>query len=222
MTPTRALCCLALTSALAGAPGGAPATAADPFPVSIQVDASQSQGELKPIWRFFGADEPNYATMKDGQKLLAELGKLRPREVYFRAHNLLTSGDGTPALKWGSTGVYDEDAEGRPLYDWKILDLIFDSYLERGVRPYVQIGFMPKALSTHPEPYRHEWRPGLPYERIYTGWAFPPKDYARWGELVYQWAKHCVERYGKEEVETWYWQTWNEANIGSPARPGYW
>ncbi|HMP81764.1 MAG TPA: beta-xylosidase [Verrucomicrobiota bacterium] len=190
------------------------AQATNSFPVAIRVDAAKTMGPLRPIWRFFGGDEPNYATMKDGQKLLAEYGRLRPRDVYFRTHNLLTSGDGTPALKWGSTDAYTEDAQGNPNYNWKILDRMFDSYLERGVRPYVQIGFMPQALSTKPEPYRHEWRPGLPYERIYTGWAYPPKDYAKWGELVYQWVKHCVERYGREEVETWYWETWNEANIG--------
>lgn len=194
---------------------------AQSFPVSIRVDASESVGELKPIWRFFGADEPNYATMKDGQKLLADFGVLRPKEVYFRAHNLLTSGDGTPALKWGSTDAYSEDENGIPQYNWKIVDGIFDSYLERGVRPYAQIGFMPKALSTNPEPYRHQWRPGLPYDRVFTGWSYPPKDYDKWEELVYQWVKHCVDRYGKEEVETWYWQTWNEANIGGTNRPGY-
>ncbi len=83
---------------------------------------------MKPIWRFFGADEPNYATMKDGKKLIAELGKLRPEQVYFRAHNLLCTGDGTPALNWGSTNVYAEDAAGRPVYDWTIVDRIFDTY----------------------------------------------------------------------------------------------
>src|SRR5881296_2068513 len=67
---------------------------AEAFAVTIKVDASKPLGELKPIWRFFGADEPNYATMKDGRKLLAELGQLGPPPVYFRAHNLLTSGDG--------------------------------------------------------------------------------------------------------------------------------
>ena len=118
------------------------------FPVTIRVDAGQTQGALVPIWRFFGADEPNYATMKDGRELLVTLGALAPRSVYFRAHNLLTSGDGTPALKWGSTNVYTEDARGRPIYDWTIMDRIFDTYLERGVRPYVEIGFMPQALST--------------------------------------------------------------------------
>jgi xylan 1,4-beta-xylosidase len=82
------------------------------------------------------------------------------------------------------------------------------------VRPYVEIGFMPQALSTHPEPYQHAWRPGLPYDDVYTGWAYPPKDYAKWGELVYQWVRHCVQRFGRTEVERWYWQVWNEPNIG--------
>jgi xylan 1,4-beta-xylosidase len=172
---------------------------------------------MQPIWRFFGADEPNYATMKDGRKLLAELGSLRPQEVFFRAHNLLCTGDGTPALKWGSTNVYTEDAAGRPVYDWTIVDRIFDTYRARGVRPYAQIGFMPEALSVKPAPYQHEWRPGLKYDVIGTGWAYPPKDYAKWAELVYQWVKHCVDRYGRAEVEQWYWEVWNEPN-----GPAYW
>jgi xylan 1,4-beta-xylosidase len=184
------------------------------FPVHMTVDVAKPTGPLKPIWRFFGADEPNYATMKNGKKLLGELGELKPKEVFFRTHNLLTSGDGTPALKWGSTGVYGEDGQGRPIYDWTIVDGIFDAYLERGVRPYAQIGFMPEALSIKPQPYRHHWTPEAKYDEIYTGWTYPPKDYAKWGELVFQWVKHCVERYGRAEVESWYWQTWNEPNIG--------
>lgn len=188
--------------------------AEETFPVSISVDAAKSTRALKPIWRFFGADEPNYAYMKNGQKLVGELGELRPKQVFFRAHNLLSSGDGTPALKWGSTGAYSEDGNGNPVYNWTIVDRIFDTYLQRGVKPYAQIGFMPKEMSIKPEPYQHKWNPKLGYNEIYTGWAYPPKDYAKWGELVYQWTKHCVEKYGKEEVESWYWETWNEANIG--------
>ncbi len=188
--------------------------AEEPFPVAVHVDAARTQGPLRQVWRFFGADEPNYATMKNGRKLVGELGELAPRQVYFRAHNLLCSGDGTPALKWGSTGVYREDPEGRPIYDWTLLDAIFDTYLQRGVRPYAQIGFMPRDLSIRPDPYQHSWTPSARYEQIYTGWAYPPKDYGKWTELVYQWVKHCVERYGRSEVESWYWQTWNEANIG--------
>jgi xylan 1,4-beta-xylosidase len=187
--------------------------AASAFPVSIEIDAAHPRGELKPIWRFFGADEPNYATMKDGRKLLAELGRLGPPPIYFRTHNLLTSGDGTPALKWGSTNAYTEDARGEAVYDWTTLDRIFDTYRERGLRPYAQIGFMPQALSARPEPYQHEWRPGLPYSRIYTGWAHPPKDYGKWAELVYRWVEHSVARYGRSDVERWYWEVWNEPNI---------
>ena len=186
----------------------------DPFAVSIQVDAAASKGDLHRIWRFFGADEPNYAYMKDGRKLLGQLGELAPKNVYFRTHNLMTTGPGAPALKWGSTNLYTEDANGNPIYDYRINDLIFDTYLKNGVRPYVQLGFMPQAMSTKPEPYMHEWRPGLPYDEVYTGWAYPPKSFEKWGELVYQWTKHCVERYGRSEVETWWWQTWNEPNIG--------
>ena len=187
-------------------------TASHSFPVAIRIDASKALGPRKPAWRFFGHDEPNFTYMKGGEKLLGQLAALGPEPVYIRTHNLLTSGDGTPALKWGSTGVYSEDAEGRPRYDWTILDRIFDAYKERGVRPMVQIGFMPEAMSTHPEPYRHDWTPGGKAS-ISTGWAYPPKDYAKWAELVYQWVRHDIDRYGKAEVETWYWEVWNEPNI---------
>jgi len=122
------------------------------FPVTVRVNAAESNGELRRIWRYFGADEPNYAYMKDGRKLLGQLGVMAPGEVFFRTHNLMTSGPGAPALKWGSTNMYTEDAEGNPVYDWTIVDLIFDTYLERGVRPYVQLGFMPEALSSKPVP----------------------------------------------------------------------
>jgi len=190
------------------------ADAPQSFQVSITIDVAQRKGALKPIWRFFGADEPNFAYMKDGRKLLQELGELRHGQVYFRTHNLLTTGDGTPALKWGSTNAYTEDANGKPVYDWTIIDRIFDTYLQRGVKPYVQIGFMPKALSIKPDPYQHRWSPTAKYDEIFTGWAHPPRDYSKWAELVYQWTKHCVDKYGKKEVETWYWEVWNEANIG--------
>jgi xylan 1,4-beta-xylosidase len=204
-----------MTTAMVLAFGAEPVTAqTETFPVSIRVHADQPVSEWKPIWRFFGADEPNYATLPNGRKLMSELGRLRTNEVFFRTHNLLTSGDGTPALKWGSTGVYSEDTQGNPIYHWTILDQIFDTYHQCGVKPYVEIGFMPEALSVKPEPYQHHWNPKAKYNEIYTGWAFPPKDYAKWSELVFQWTKHDVERYGRGEVASWYWETWNEANIG--------
>jgi xylan 1,4-beta-xylosidase len=182
--------------------------------VSIEVHLERRQGALAPVWAFFGYDEPNYTYMRDGRKLLTELAALSPVSVSIRTHNLLTSGDGTPALKWGSTNAYTEDGEGRPRYDWTIVDRIFDTYRERGMKPFVEVGFMPQALSTRPEPYRHDWKPDQPYKQIFTGWAYPPKDYAKWAELIYQWVRHCLERYGRSEVESWYWGVWNEPDIG--------
>jgi xylan 1,4-beta-xylosidase len=208
----------ALLGAVAGihAHAQTPPTAAA-FDVDIRVDAAKIQGPLSRAWSYFGADEPNYATMKDGENLLGSLGALNPGHVYFRTHHLLTSGDGTAALKWGSTNIYAEDASGNPVYNYTIIDHIFDTYLKHGVKPYVEIGFMPQALSSKPEPYRSDWRPGLEYGRIGSGLSYPPKDYDKWGALVFRWVTHCLERYGRTEVESWYFEVWNEANL-----PAYW
>lgn len=182
-------------------------------PATIKVELNKITGEMNPIWAWFGHDEPNYTYMKDGKKLLKEIAALSKVPVFMRVHNLLTTGDGKAALKWGSTNAYTEDANGKAIYDWHLVDSIFDTYIKLGMKPYAQIGFMPEALSTNPQPYKHEWQPGKPYKMIYTGWAYPPKDYNKWEELVYQWVKHTVGRYGKKEVESWYWEVWNEPNI---------
>ena len=167
------------------------------------------------MWAFFGHDEPNYTYMKDGKKLLSELAALSPVPVYVRVHSLLVTGDGKAALKWGSTNAYTEDASGKPVYDWTIVDRIFDTYMERKMKPLVQIGFMPEALSSHPEPYRHHWKPGDNYNDIYTGWAYPPKDYSKWARtgLPMGDATACRSTAGAE-VESWLWEVWNEPNIG--------
>ena len=179
------------------------------IPVRIQVDAGTSEGPVRPVWSFFGYDEPNYTYAENGKKLLAELRGLSTAPVYVRVHNLLTSGDGSASLKWGSTNAYTEDAEGRPVYDWEIVDRIFDTFHEKGITPLVEVGFMPEALSTHPQPYKHDF----PNGNIFTGWAYPPKDYAKWEELVYQFAKHLRERYGDKEFKNWLWEVWNEPDI---------
>ena len=180
-----------------------------PQSVRIQVDLNQSAGVFPPVWNYFGYDEPNYTYAPNGKKLLAELAKLSPARVYVRVHNLLTTGDGSASLKWGSTNVYTEDAAGKPVYSWAILDQIFDAFHENGITPLVQVGFMPQALSTHPEPYRHNFPQGT----IYTGWAYPPKDYQKWAEVVFQFVRHLRQRYGDAEVKTWLWEVWNEPDI---------
>jgi xylan 1,4-beta-xylosidase len=211
------LCAFLATGVVAAAAPASTQAASSEFPVEITVDAARSQGTFSTAWSYFGADEPNYATMKDGEDLLASLGALNPGHVYFRTHHLLTSGDGTPARKWGSTNIYSEDADGKAVYSYTIVDRIFDTYLKHGVKPYLEIGFMPQALSSKPEPYRSVWRPGFDYARIGTGVSYPPKDYGRWGDLVFHWVTHCLERYGKTEVESWYFEVWNEPNL-----PAYW
>lgn len=178
--------------------------------VQIRVRADSTEGPFRPIHNWFGYDEPNYTYMKHGRKLLAELSASSPAPVYIRAHNLFTSGDGQPALKWGSTNVYTEDPSGRPVYDWTILDRILDTYRETKTRPMFEIGFMPEALSVKPQPYRHTWPKG----GITAGWSYPPRDYRKWENLVYEVLRHSVERYGKANVETWYWEVWNEPDIG--------
>jgi xylan 1,4-beta-xylosidase len=183
-------------------------------PVTIRVDANTRIGPMTAMWAMFGYDEPNYTYTANGKKLLSELAELSPVPVFVRAHNLLTTGDGTPALKWGSTNAFTRDAAGRPRYDWTIVDRIFDTYVQRKMKPLVEIGFMPEAMSTNPVPYKHDWMPGVSYSRIYTGWTYPPKDYDEWRELVSQWARHSVERYGAREVESWFWEVWNEPDIG--------
>ena len=209
-TPMRASLALGLAACLLVRSTAAQTTT----DVSIQVDTGTVKGPLTPIWAWFGNDEPNYAYMRDGQKLLTELAALSPVPVHMRTHNLLTSGDGVAALKWGSTNAYTEDPNGRPVYDWTIVDRIIDTYMARHMKPLVEIGFMPEALSSHPTPYRHFWKPGDNYNDIYTGWSYPPKDYAKWDVLVFEWVRHSVQKYGRAEVESWWWEVWNEPDIG--------
>ena len=179
--------------------------------VTIEVDYGKASGTFPPVWRFFGYDEPNYTYAPNGKKLLEELVALSRRPVYIRVHNLFTTGDGSGSLKWGSTNAYTEDAAGKPVYDWTIVDRIFDTFTETGVRPLVELGFMPQALSTHAEPYRHNF-PRDP--DIYTGWAYPPKDYQKWSELVFAFVAHLRNRYGVAALKSWLWEVWNEPDIG--------
>lgn len=179
--------------------------------VLVQVHSNEPEGAYKPIWSYIGADEPNYLYRPNGKKLLGELAALSPVPVYFRAHNLLTTGDGDGSLKWGSTNVYTERPDGTPVYNFAITDKIFDAFTQEHIRPIVEIGFMPKALSAHPLPYRHNF----PNGSVFTGWSYPPKDkaaWAKWAGLVQAYATHLHERYGNQ-VDTWLWEVWNEPDI---------
>ena len=185
----------------------------NPEPVVIRIAADRVQATGPPVWNYFGYDEPNYTYAPNGRKLLGELAHLSRQPVYVRVHNLFTTGDGSASLKWGSTNVYTEDPAGTPVYSWQIVDHIFDTFHDLGIKPLVELGFMPKVLSTHPEPYRHSF-PQASAGGIYTGWAYPPKDYRKWSELVFQVVRHFRQRYGDTELKSWLWEVWNEPDIG--------
>ena len=176
--------------------------------VTIQVRVSERMEAFQPVWAWVGHDEPNYIYTEEGRSLLTQLSQLSPYPVHDRTHNLLTSGNGTPKLKWGSTNAFTLDANGKPVYNWAILDKIFDTYKATGVTPFVEIGFMPEALSTHPQPYEHDWP-----RSFGTGWSYPPQDYQQWSDLIYHWVRHMVERYGESAVAKWEWEVWNEPDI---------
>jgi xylan 1,4-beta-xylosidase len=108
------------------------------------------------------------------------VSQINSEPVYLRQHFLLNSGDGTASLKWGSTNVYTENAQGQPVYYWPIMDGIFDAEIASGCLPLVEIGFMPKDLSVRPEPYRP---PGAGGPNEGMGVFYPPKDYNKWAEL---------------------------------------
>jgi xylan 1,4-beta-xylosidase len=198
----------ALSTSVLAQPPAASGPAPKSTPVNIQVDLGRSLGPYTPISSWFGYDELNYTTTLNGRKLLRELHDLSPVPVYIRAHHLFTSGDGTPRLKWSSTGVFSLDVSGKPVYNYTILDQIFDAYYQAGVRPMVELGFMPQDLASGTGPYE------VPYPKTLDGTVqSTPKDFALWGDLVFHVTQHLVQRYGAAEVATWYFEVWNEPDI---------
>jgi xylan 1,4-beta-xylosidase len=181
-------------------------------PVSIQVDLAKSEGPYTPIYSWFGYDESNYTTMKYGKQLLRELHDLSPVPVNIRAHHLLTSGNGVPELKWSSSNVFAVGANGKPVYDFTITDQTFDEFQKAGVRPMVELGFMPKDLAATVSGV-NDYQVHYPGSTISGASNNPPKDYAVWEELVRKYTEHLVQRYGKEQVSKWYFEVWNEPDI---------
>ena len=119
------------------------------------------------------------------------------------------------AIFQDENGVYDMDSAGRAVYNWSYVDQIYDGLLHNGVRPFVELSFMPRKLAASLQPHPF-WYAPLPS---------PPKDYGRWEELIYNLATHLVDRYGIAEVSEWYFEVWNEPNIdfwtGEPKQATY-
>jgi len=119
------------------------------------------------------------------------------------------------AIFQDEVGVYNEDQKGEPVYNWSYVDQIYDGLLENGIRPFVELSFMPHELAASLEPHAFWYKP-LPS---------PPKSYDKWEALVYNFAKHLLDRYGADEVAQWYFEVWNEPNIdfwtGEPKQATY-
>jgi xylan 1,4-beta-xylosidase len=185
-----------------------PARAQTPATVNVSVDATAAGTPLERVWPFHGYDEINYTTTPEGEALLGAIAAAHTAPVHVRSHFLLNTGDGTPAMKWGSTNVYTEDAAGNPIYSWTLTDGIMDAIAAAGAFPFVELGFMPEALSTNPLPYQNSSTTMLD-----GGCFYPPTDYSKWADLIGAWAMHADGRY-PDVAARWLWELWNEPDVG--------
>ena len=183
-----------------------------PETIEIRVDAGQALGELPHNWNYIGYDEINYTYTPEGQELLSKFGALRDKPYYVRAHHLLCTGNCHGFYKWGSTNAYLEDGDGRSIFNWDTIDLVLDTIIKSGCKPFVELGFMPQHLADHKH---YDLASDTWTQRNYRtyGFASPPKDYQKWYELIFALAHHCIERYGIGEVKSWYWELWNEPDL---------
>jgi xylan 1,4-beta-xylosidase len=181
-------------------------------PTYIRVDAGAWQGQLAHNWNYIGYDEINYTYTPEGQELLAKFRDLQEKPYYVRVHHLFCTGNCHGTYKWGSTNAYLEDDAGNPIYDWTFVDLVFDTLLTHKCKPFVELGFMPQDLvdTERYDSAKDDW-----IQRNYRsyGCACPPKDYRKWYDLVFNLVRHCIERYGVAEVDSWYWELWNEPDL---------
>ncbi len=185
--------------------------------VCIEVDTENIVGVLPHYWNYIGMDECNYISSPEGREILDEFGRFEKTPYYVRSHFILCNGNGHGFYKWGSTNVYREDQDGTPIYTYEYFDGIFDGILASGCKPFVELGFMPIDMVD----------PGCVEEREITQANYknhyhtcPPKDYSLWYDLITHVMSHFVERYGADEIKTWYFELWNEPDIfywsGSP------
>jgi xylan 1,4-beta-xylosidase len=163
----------------------------------IHIDYSNEKGPLNTMFNeCVGAGRANEGLRADWQQQLAYVKK-ECGFRYIRFHGLLTD----------DMGVYKEDRNGNPEYNYMYVDALFDYLLSIGIKPFVELGFMPNALASGRETI-FWWR----------GNVTPPKDYNKWGALVKNITEHFTQRYGTDEVKTWYFEVWNEPNL----KPGFW
>src|ERR1022692_2738298 len=152
---------------------------------TVVIDAAGSSHPFPHFWeQVFGSGRANLALRESYRRDLRAMRSATGIQ-YVRFH----------AIFHDENGVYDEDVQGRPVYNFSYVDQIYDGLLENGVRPFVELSFMPRKLSASPP---------VPHPFWYRPLVSPPKDYGKWGELIRAFAQHLVERYGIDEVAEWY------------------
>jgi xylan 1,4-beta-xylosidase len=177
-----------------------------PFPTeTIIVNTRAASHNFPHYWeRMFGSGRASLS-LRDSYRRDLRTVKDATGFEYIRFH----------AIFHDELGLYDEDAEGQPVYNFSYIDQIYDGLLENGVRPFVELSFMPKKLAAA-QVFQSFW---------YQPNVSPPKDWTKWQDLVSHFAQHLVDRYGIEEVSQWYFEVWNEPNLdfwaGKPSEDTY-
>jgi xylan 1,4-beta-xylosidase len=196
---------LALLLALVVPVGFSQQSSSAAAPEIVTIDAHAATTPLPHFWeQMFGSGRANLSLRADYRSDMRTVKHVTGFK-YVRFHAILDD----------ENGVYSEDAQGNPVYNFSYVDQIYDGLLKNGIRPYVEISFMPKAMAAHLD-YHAFW-----YKQIVS----PPKSYAKWDALIKAFAQHLVDRYGIDEVSKWYFEVWNEPNIdfwvGTPKEKTY-
>ncbi len=178
---------------------------AQPATVLVSVDADAPAHSFPHFWESVFGSGHAVLSLRDGYR--SDLKEVHDQVGmrYVRFHGIFDD----------ENGVYSEDARGNPIYNWSYVDQIYDGLLAEGVRPFVEISFMPKALAAHLDHHAFWYKPVVS----------PPQDYGRWDALITAFARHLIERYGIDEVSNWYFEVWNEPNLdfwtGAPKQSTY-
>jgi len=172
----------------------------------IQIDANAQTTPFPHFWeQMFGSGRAILTLRESYRDDLRAVKKVTDFR-YVRLHAILHD----------ELGVYNEDEHGNPVYNFAYVDQVYDGLLKNGVRPVVEISFMPKKLAFNPDALHPFW---------YKQNVSPPKSMERWDDLMTHFAQHLVDRYGIEEVAQWYFEVWNEPNIdfwnGIPRQKSY-
>jgi xylan 1,4-beta-xylosidase len=177
-----------------------------PQPHVIVIDALAASHPFPHFWeRMFGSGRA-ILSLRDSYRRDLHAVKEITGFDYLRFH----------AIFHDEVGVYDEDSQGQPLYNFSYVDQIYDGLLTNGVRPFVEISFMPSKMAARNILHTFWYKPNIS----------PPKDWEKWDGLIAAFTKHLVDRYGVDEVAQWYFEVWNEPNLdfwaGDPKQATYW